>query len=109
MIKSLLPSNDVPDAYIEVFDTLLDSRYRAKNGATIEGIKQVLGDAGLDEAHREKILSVVLPGGEEQNDGVGRGEFNVFMALIGLAQEGDAFSLDEVDERRRSMLSVMLS
>ncbi len=45
-------------------------------------------------------MGIIAPGGGEI--ALGRGEFSVLLALIGLAQEGDAISLDSVDERRRS-------
>lgn len=103
LLKSLLPSSDVPETYVEVFDGLLSSGYHARNGTTLSGIRQLMADAKLIASDQKKIEDVVFPGGQERDGGIARGEFNVAMALIGLAQEGEDLSLDVVDERRRSM------
>ena len=103
LLKTLLPSSDVPEIYIEVFDGLLSSGYRARNGTTVAGIKQLMADAKISASDKKKIEDIVFPGGQERDGGIVRGEFNVAMALIGLAQEGEDLSLDVVDERRRSM------
>ena len=47
-------------------------------------------------------MALVAPGGANELD-LGRNEFNVLLALGGLAQEGEVVSLDGVDERRRGM------
>ena len=61
----------------------------------------------MTAADQAKILNLVLPGGQEtSSDGLGRNEFNVLLALIGLAQEGEDITFDAVDERRNSMFGV---
>lgn len=100
-VKSLLPASDVPDSYIDAFDTLLDAGERAGNGISITEIKKLLSSSGLSDDIESRILSVVSQPGQE-TDGLGRNEFNVLFALIGLAQEGDDVTLDSVDERKRS-------
>ena len=103
LVKSLLPSSDVPETYIEVYDNLLSSGYRARNGTTVAGIRQLMADAKISALDQKKIEDIVFPGGQERDEGIGRGEFNVAMALVGLAQGDEDLSLDMVDERRRSM------
>lgn len=101
MVRNLLPSSDVPDSYVEAFDTVL----RQGSGSqvvTAEGVSKVFAAAKVsDSSTKSRIMSLVVPrAGAEVN--LGRGEFNVLMALVGLAQEGEDVSLDGVDERRRS-------
>jgi sorting nexin-8 len=100
LVKSLLPASDVPDSYIDAFDAVLDAGDRAGNGISIEGAKKLLADSGLASDAATKILEIVSPG--QESAGVGRNEFNVLFALIGLAQEGEDITLDSVDERKRS-------
>lgn len=101
LVKSLLPAESVPDAYIDAYDALLESGERAGNGISLSTVKKLLGDSGLEEGDQAKILEIVSQPGEE-SAGLGRSEFNVLFALIGLAQEHDDITLDSVDERKRS-------
>lgn len=103
LVKTLLPATGVPESYIDAYDAVLDSGDRVGSGVGLTGIKNILASAGLDPADQAKILNLVVPGGQETANGLGRSEFNVLLALIGLAQEGDDVTLDGVDERRRSM------
>ncbi|KAK5010119.1 Sorting nexin mvp1, partial [Cryomyces antarcticus] len=102
LIKTLLPAGDVPDSYIDVYDSLLSSGDKVGGGVSLAGVKRLLSASKLDADNQAKILNIVVPGGQETNLGLGRGEFNVLLALIGLAQEGEDVALDGVDERRRS-------
>ena len=45
-------------------------------------------------------MSIISSGGQLSD--LGRTEFNVLLALIGLAQEHEDITLDGVDERRKS-------
>ncbi|KAK5000529.1 Sorting nexin mvp1 [Cryomyces antarcticus] len=101
LIKTLLPAGDVPDSYIDVYDSLLSSGDKVGGGVSLAGVKRLLSASKLDADNQAKILNIVVPGGQETNLGLGRGEFNVLLALIGLAQEGEDVALDGVDERRR--------
>jgi sorting nexin-8 len=101
MVKSLLPAGDVPDSYIDAFDALLESGATAGNGVSIEGVKQLLSEGHISADAQSKILAIVVSLGYE-GAGLGRNEFNVLFALLGLAQEGDDITLDSVDERKRS-------
>jgi sorting nexin-8 len=102
LVKNLLPATDVPESYIDSYDTVLDSKDRVGAGIGLTGIKNILASSGLSAADQAKILNFVLPGGQESATGLGRSEFNVLLALIGLGQEGEEITLDGVDERRRS-------
>ncbi|TKA66959.1 hypothetical protein B0A55_09033 [Friedmanniomyces simplex] len=74
---------------------------------TFDGV-QASGSVSAQECRRlvketvpraaEKIWTIVSSNGQTQE--LGRNEFNVLLALIGLAQEGEELSLDAVDERR---------
>ncbi|CRK38361.1 hypothetical protein BN1708_020495, partial [Verticillium longisporum] len=63
------------------------------------GVAKVFAAARLGADEQASIMAIIAPNGNDV--AVGRNEFNVFLALIGLAQEGEAISLDGVDERRR--------
>lgn len=102
LVKNLLPATDVPESYIDSYDTVLDSKDRVGAGIGLTGIKNILASSGLSAADQAKILNFVVPGGQESATGLGRSEFNVLLALIGLGQEGEEITLDGVDERRRS-------
>lgn len=97
LVKSLLADADVPDLYIDTFDEL-----QAAGTVNAQDCQQLLKDSNVSVADRERIWSVVSGGGDIAV--VGRGEFNVLLALIGLSQEGEEqLGLDEVDERRRKL------
>ena len=100
-VKTLLPANDVPESYIDAFNALRDTEYKADGGQIkTTGAKKLFEGTGLDGSEQDRILKLVTSG---QDSPIGRNEFNVLLALIGLSQEGDeAFTLDSVDERRRS-------
>ncbi|OAL46425.1 sorting nexin mvp1 [Pyrenochaeta sp. DS3sAY3a] len=100
-VKSLLPASDVPDSYIDAFDSLLDAGNRDGNGISFQGVLRLLGESGLPSDIQARILEVVSPAGE--GAALGRNEFNVVFALIGLAQEGEDITLDSVDERKRNL------
>jgi sorting nexin-8 len=93
LIRTLLPATDVPEEYIDVYD-------RLAAGAEGVSVETVLREAGVSEEARERIEGIFA----ENRKSLGRGELNVLLALVGLAQEGDEVGLDGVDERRRSML-----
>jgi hypothetical protein len=101
LVKSLLPASDVPDSYIDAFDAVLDAGDRAGSGISIEGAKKLLASSGLPNDAQARMLEIVQSG-QDESAGLGRNEFNVLYALIGLAQEGEDVTLDSVDERKRS-------
>ena len=102
LVKNLLPATDVPDSYIDAYDVLLDSDVATAAGVSLTGVKNILESSNISSGDQSAILNLVVPGGQDTSNGIGRNEFNVLLALIGLAQEGDDISLDGVDDRRRS-------
>lgn len=109
-IKTLLPASDVPDSYIEAFELILDSSGRGGTGVGLTTIRQILSSSALTAADQAKVLNLVLPRGQETlSEGLGRNEFHVLLALIGLAQEGEEITFDAVDERRNSTFEFILS
>jgi sorting nexin-8 len=100
LIKNLLPASDVPDSYIDIFDNVLKSDSTEGGKISSSGISRVLSAGHLVADEQARIINIIAPGG--QISGLGRDEFNVLLALIGLAQEREDITLDGVDERRRS-------
>lgn len=100
LLRSLLPASDAPDSYIETFDSVVREDGSAGK-VSPGGLMRVLAAAKLNADAQAKIMSIIAPGGGEEIT-LGRNEFNVFLGLIGLAQEGETVSLDGIDERRRS-------
>ena len=100
LIKNLLPASDVPDSYIDIFDNVLNSGDSEGGMINSSGISRVLSTGNLSVDDQSRIMNIIAPGG--QTSSLGRNEFNVLLALIGLAQEREDITLDGVDERRRS-------
>ena len=103
VVKSLLPASQVPESYVDAYDALISRGDKVGSGISLTGVKKVLERSNISAQQQEKILDIVIPSGDESANGIGRGQFNVLLALIGLAQEHEDVSLDGVDERRRSM------
>ncbi|KAF2851438.1 sorting nexin-like protein mvp1 [Plenodomus tracheiphilus IPT5] len=102
LVKSLLPASDVPDSYIDAFDALLDAGNREGNGVSVGSVKTLVASSGVSSGDQSRILEIVFTSRQESAS-LGRNEFNVVFALIGLAQEGDDITLDSVDERKRNL------
>jgi sorting nexin-8 len=100
VVKSLLPTSDVPDSYIDTFDNVVNAGDGAGGKINLSGISKVLSAGKLSADDQTRIMNIIAPGG--QTPTLGRSEFNVLLALIGLAQEREDITLDGVDERRRS-------
>ena len=96
LVKSLLANADVPDLYVDSFDSL-----QAGGNVPASDARQLLKECGISSSAQDTIWNIVSSRGEVT--ALGRGEFNVLLALIGLAQEGEDLSLDAVDERRRKL------
>lgn len=100
LVKTLLPASDVPESYTDAFDTLIEVGYKVEGGKVgAAGIKKLFEGSGVDATTQDRIQKLVTGG---QESAMGRNEFNVLLALIGLFQENEEASLDSVDERRRS-------
>lgn len=106
LVKTLLESTEVPESYIDTYDELLKQGDKLGAGVSLTGLKKVLAGSELRADDQAKILNVVIPGGHDAASGIGRGVFNVMLALIGLAQEYEDVTLDAVDERRRSKFHI---
>lgn len=100
LIKSLLPSSDVPDSYVDIFDQVFNGGDDQGGNIAWAGVAKVLSAGKLSADDQVKITNLISPGGQPAP--LERNEFNVLLALIGLAQEGEEITLDSVDERRRS-------
>lgn len=99
ILRNLLPASDAPDSYVETFDSVV--RENGSGGKVASGgVTRVLAAAKIGADDQARIMGIIAPGGGEV--ALGRNEFNVFLGLIGLAQEREAISLDGIDERRRS-------
>ena len=61
----------------------------------------MLESSRVNADEQARLIKLVTPTGSE-GGGLGRSEFNVLLALIGLSQEGEEATLDSVDERRKS-------
>ncbi|KAH7041339.1 uncharacterized protein B0I36DRAFT_22218 [Microdochium trichocladiopsis] len=106
LLRSLLASTEVPDSYIEVFDhAVADDGVNGR--VTVAGITKTLAAAKLNADDQARIASII--GSDDEDMSLGRNEFNVLLAMIGLAQEGEVVSLDGVDERRRNLPKPKLS
>ena len=100
LIKSLLPASAVPGLYAEIFDSLLEENGSAGN-ISIAGVTKALSAGKLGADQQSRITQILTSGGPFHD--LNRNEFNVLLALIGLAQEGEDITLDSVDERRKGV------
>lgn len=108
LVKHLLPATEVPESYVDAFDSLLNSGEASGAGISASAARKVLESSGLGSSEQERILSIVLPAGKDSTSALDRSEFNVLLALIGLGQEEEEISLDGVDERRKRELHMGL-
>ncbi|OTB02237.1 hypothetical protein M426DRAFT_62501, partial [Hypoxylon sp. CI-4A] len=100
LLRGLLDGVEVPDSYIEAFDRATQED-GSGNKVTSAGVTKTLAAAKLGADDQAQIMGMLAPAGHLEP--ISRNEFNVLLALIGLAQEGEAVSLDGVDERRRNL------
>jgi sorting nexin-8 len=100
LIKSLLPASDVPDSYIDLFDNVINGGDSVGGKISAAGVTRVLSAGKLGADDQSRIMSLISSSGQLSD--LSRNEFNVLLALIGLAQEHEDITLDGVDERRRS-------
>jgi sorting nexin-8 len=100
LVKSLLPASDVPDIYIDIFDSMLKGEDNVDGKISAAGVTKALSAGNLSAEDQRRITSALTAGARLSE--LSRNEFNVLLALIGLAQEHEDITLDSVDERRRS-------
>jgi sorting nexin-8 len=106
LLKSLLPATEVPESYVDAYDTTLEHESN-RSGISFPTVDKIIRSSNLSTSDTERILGLIAPGGN-RSEAFQRNEFNVLLALIGLAQEGEEISLDGVDERRRRKLTIKL-
>ncbi|KAH8599875.1 hypothetical protein B0O99DRAFT_503621 [Bisporella sp. PMI_857] len=99
LIKNLLPASGVPDFYINTFDTVISGGDGIGGKISSAGAAKVLSASNLAADDQSRIHNILSPGGQLLE--LSRNEFNVLLALIGLAQEHEDITLDGVDERRK--------
>src|SRR6187402_2485979 len=94
LIKSLLPATDVPDTYIDIFDSLLKGGDGFGGKISAAGVTRVLSAGKIGADDQSRIVTIISSGGQLSD--LTRNEFNVLLALIGLAQEHEDITLDSV-------------
>lgn len=102
LVRTLLPATDVPESYVDAYDLILNSGDRVGSVVGLSSIREILSSSNLTASDQGKILNLVVSSDNETSGGLGRAEFNVLLALIGLAQEGEDLSFDAVDDHRKS-------
>ncbi|KAJ5770193.1 uncharacterized protein N7511_002244 [Penicillium nucicola] len=103
LVRTLLPATDVPESYVDAYDLILNSGDRVGSGIGLTSVREILSSSGLTATDQSKVLNLVSSGDHESFGGLGRPEFNVLLALVGLAQEGEELSFDAVDDRRKKL------
>ncbi|KAL2075665.1 hypothetical protein VTL71DRAFT_608 [Oculimacula yallundae] len=101
VVKTLLPAGAVPDSYVDTFDNLINGGDGNGGKLTASGITKVLSASKIGADEQSRVVSIITSGGQLSD--ISRNEFNVLLALIGLAQEHEDITLDSVDERRRNL------
>lgn len=102
LVKTLLPASNVPESYIDVYDTLLESGLKTASATlSLQGAQKLYEGSGVEPAEQTRILRLVT-NGQNAEKGLTRSEFNVFLALVALSQQNEEATLDGVDERRKS-------
>lgn len=108
LVKTLLPASAVPESYVDVYDTLLESGYKTGSAnVSLSGVQKIYEGAGIDSAEQARILRLITSG-QNIEKGLGRSEFNVLLALIALSQQDEEATLDGVDERRKSSYKLFV-
>lgn len=102
LVRTLLPATDVPESYVDAYDLILNSGDRVGSGVGLTSIREILSSSGLSASDQGKIFNLVVSSDHESSGELGRAEFNVLLALVGLAQEGEELSFDTVDDHRKS-------
>ena len=103
LIRNLLPADSVPSFYVDTFEALVEEGFVQGAGVSKRGVERVLEGSRLTPVDRSNVLDITGASSWDK-DTFTRGEFNVLLALVGLAQEGEEVSLDSVDERKRSKI-----
>ncbi|KAI1172964.1 hypothetical protein F4777DRAFT_590189 [Nemania sp. FL0916] len=93
LLRGLLAGVQVPDSYVAAFDSALAHDSNGDGHSAAPGtIARTLAAAKLGADQQVRIMNLLAPSGAEPS--LGRDEFNVLLALVALAQEGEPVSLD---------------
>ncbi|KAI5310409.1 Sorting nexin mvp1, partial [Ascosphaera atra] len=104
LLKTLLPREDAPGAYTEAYDAVVQSEDRAeKGGVTADEVRKMLATTGLPSEEQDRIHRMLFANDQQAGQVLGRNEFNVFLALTALAQEGEDPTFDTIDERQNTL------
>lgn len=110
LVQNLLPATDVPESYVDAYDLILNSGDRVGSGVGLTSVREILSSSGLTASNQDRVLNLVISSDHESSGRLVRAEFNVLLALVGLAQEGEDLSFDAVDDRRKSeLLAIMVT
>ncbi|KAK6333456.1 Sorting nexin mvp1 [Orbilia javanica] len=100
MIRNVMRGATVPEEYIDLFDEILS----ATGAVTVGALERLLGESQVKTSDWDRILDLIA--GRNRDDGtvVNREAFNVFLALVALAEDGDEYlGFDAVDDRKRNL------
>jgi len=100
LVSSLLATTAVPDAYTAAYDALAAKGHGDGAAVSVASVQALVAASGVANDDQARILELVLPA-RRASASVGRSEFHVVFALLGLAQEGEELTLDGVDERKQ--------
>jgi sorting nexin-8 len=103
VIRTLLAADELPEPYLEAFDAALRDDPVGPGGsrAGAGAVARMFAAARVHPDQQAHIMNIMAADGSGEL-ALDRSEFGVLLALVGLTQEGEAVSLDGVDERRRS-------
>ena len=103
VVRSLLADSEVPEAYVDAWEALDVGKTGVVEEADVRRV--VIEGSGLRSEVGDRIWGIVCAGAESKS--LGRGQFWVLLALVGLALEGEDLGLDAVDERRGRLPVVL--
>ncbi|RVD86565.1 uncharacterized protein DFL_004834 [Arthrobotrys flagrans] len=100
MIRNVMRGATIPEEYIDLFDEILS----VTGAVTVGALERLLGESQVKTSDWDRILDLIA--GRNRDDGtvINREAFNVFLALVALAEDGDEYlGFDAVDDRKRNL------
>ncbi|CAI2169784.1 19346_t:CDS:10 [Funneliformis geosporum] len=101
-ISNILSDVVLPEIYVSAFTTASSNGGRV----SISALNKILSISGLPHATIEKILNCAVP---TNNTRVNRGEFNVALALVALAQKNMDVSIENLIEHKQDLPEPILN
>ncbi|CAG8484212.1 3753_t:CDS:10 [Funneliformis mosseae] len=101
-ISSILSDVALPEIYVSAFTIASSNDGRV----SISALNKILNISGLPHASIEKILNCAVP---TNNTRVNRGEFNVALALVALAQKNMDVSVENLIEHKQDLPEPILN